>query len=108
MRRSDSLLHAMTFADAGALTDPLVAGVHQLFQIRVGEHLRRHITGDAGNLRCNAMRHASPVKFTSNVKEARLYAMRRQVTTGLSQPSCVFPRLHLRTAVAGTRPAPLC
>jgi hypothetical protein len=96
VRSSNSLFHAMTLADAGARADQLIVGVHHLFQVCVGDHLRRHVAGDAGNLRGNAVRHAPPVRFARDAKEAELYAMRRSVTTWLSQTRCIPPPRSMR------------
>ena len=40
----------VTLLDAGALQDPLVGGLDHLFQIGIGQQLRRHIRGQALDL----------------------------------------------------------
>ncbi len=39
----DTLLHDVTLADAGALHDPLVVGIHHLFEVGVRQQLRRNV-----------------------------------------------------------------
>ena len=41
----------MPFADAGALHDPLIVGLHQLFEVLVGEHAGRGIAAERGDFR---------------------------------------------------------
>src|SRR5260370_37107016 len=77
----NALFHAVPFAYAGTLLDPPVVGVHHFFQVRVGKKLRRHVAGNSGNLRCNAVWHEPPERFFRRRKEVELYAMRPPVTT---------------------------
>ena len=48
--RGDAGLGDVALADAGALQDPLVGRVDQLLEVRVGQHPRRHVGGQAGDL----------------------------------------------------------
>ena len=50
VRGADAGLGDVALADAGALQDPLVGGVDQLLEVRVGQHPRRHVGGQAGDL----------------------------------------------------------
>ena len=50
VRGGDAGLGDVALADPGALQDPLVGGVDQLLEVGVGQHARRHVGGEAGDL----------------------------------------------------------
>ena len=43
VRRRHPVVHDVPLADAGALQNPFVARLDELFEIRVGQHPRRHV-----------------------------------------------------------------
>ena len=51
IRRRDAGIDDVALADAGALHDPLVAGVDHLLEVGVGQHARRHVGREAGDAR---------------------------------------------------------
>src|SRR5579859_3895245 len=62
-------------AYARARANPFVVGVHQLFQVGVGQHFRRDVASYAGNLRRNPMGHKSPRRFLGPTRVKEFYAM---------------------------------
>jgi hypothetical protein len=48
--RGRARVYDVSFADAGALQNPFVAGIDELFEIGVRERARRHVRREAGNL----------------------------------------------------------
>src|SRR6185436_17082718 len=51
VRRGDARIDDVALADAGALKDPFVVGLDQLFEVGVGEHSRRDVRREAGDAR---------------------------------------------------------
>ena len=58
VRRRHARIDDVALADAGALQDPLVAGVDHLLEVGVGQHARRHVGGEAGDARARQRRAA--------------------------------------------------
>ncbi len=54
---SDFGVGNVTLTDAGSLQDPLVAGIHQLLQVGVGQQPRRSVAAERGDL---GPSHAAP------------------------------------------------
>ena len=77
VRRADALLGDVAFADAGALPNPGIVGVHQLLQIGIGHHPGRHVPAHTGNLCSNASGHSVSVRLVGpRQEEPRFYAIK--------------------------------
>ena len=53
-------LEDVAFLDAGALGDPRIRRVHQLGELRIGQHIGRHIALNGGDRRTNGLCPAAP------------------------------------------------
>src|SRR5271170_3286349 len=50
----------MPLANSGAGANPFVAGVHSFFEIEIGDHARRNVSGDSGDFCGDASAHSFP------------------------------------------------
>ena len=60
MRTGHAFFHDVALADAGARANPLVAGLDDFLEIRVGHHFRRNVAGNARDFCRDAVGHVSP------------------------------------------------
>ena len=60
VRSGRPLVDNVPFADSSAGADPLVIGIHELFQISVTEDARGNIAGYTRNFGGDATRHDAP------------------------------------------------